>query len=324
MDSEHPCTLTEHIDDVVSDVEALTRLHGVRSRCERPESDFEGCLGAILDTAIFVTGAGKGTLHLLDLDAGVLMIRAQRGFQQPFLDLLPQSKHETAAALSAALDAAAARQAGDVPHGDGVRAVHSTPLISSSERVYGMISAHFARPTPLGPRKQQLIDKLAREAADYLERKQSELLLARLASGTGTLISECSGDMRYLFVNERYADFLRRPVELIVGHSMASVLGESAFEVIRPYVDRVLAGARVEYDTWIPYADPGLRHMHVVYVPGFDLEGSVCGWIETVNEITEERRETSASRRPARCWHMRQAGAQACRSTWGGRPDSPA
>jgi PAS domain-containing protein len=329
VDTEHPRIPTEHIDDAISDVEALARLHEVRNRCTRPENDFEDCIGAILDTAIFVTGADKGTLQLLDPGAGVLNIRVQRGFQRPFLDLLSQSEGETAAVLGAALDTAkqvavqdmpeapGGWKGGDVLLAEGVRAVHSTPLTSSSKRIYGVISTHFARPTPLAERKQQLLDILARQAADYLEHKQTELVLARLADEAGTFVSECSRDLRYLFVNGSYADFLRKPVGRIVGHPIPEIIGESGFQVIRPYVDRVLAGERVEYETEIPYAGVGLRKMHVVYVPGFDLKGTVCGWIATINEIAE-RGDVAASCGSSRRLHMRHAWAQACRSASGG------
>jgi len=68
------------------------------------------------------------------------------------------------------------------------------------------------------------------------------------------------------------------------------VLGERAFRTIRPYIDRVLAGEHVEYETEIAYATAGPRYMHVQYVPDYDSEGAVRGWIATVNDITARRR----------------------------------
>jgi PAS domain S-box-containing protein len=295
----------------ISDLEALSCLYEVGNYCANAGAEFDKCLGAIVDAAIFVTGADKGTLQLLNPETGTLVIRAQRGFHQPFLDFFSQVEDETAAVCGAALSAMkrvvvedvltselfAGEPAAAVLLAEGVRAVQSTPLMSSSELVFGMFSTHFARPTRLGPRELRFIDLLARQAADFVERKKmerqlvaKELQLERITSQVSALITQCSRDLRYVFVNKPCADFLGKPVELIVGRSIREVLGEAAFQVIRPYVERVLAGERVEYETEIPYADVGLRHVHVVYVPDLDPQGLVCGWIGTINDITERKR----------------------------------
>jgi PAS domain S-box-containing protein len=56
----------------------------------------------------------------------------------------------------------------------GVRAVQSMPLVSSTGKLLGMVSTHFGEPAHLGERDLSLMDLLARQAADYLERKQAE------------------------------------------------------------------------------------------------------------------------------------------------------
>lgn len=161
------------------------------------------------------------------------------------------------------------------------------------------------------------MDELARQAADEAECRQTEQLLSRVTGYADRLITQCSRDLRYLFANELYADFLGRPLELIIGHSIPEVIGEAAFEVIRPHVDRVLAGERVEYEADIPYAGAGLRHVQVAYVPGFDLKGTVCGWIAMIDEITD-RRIASAACELSGHGHMRAAWPRVCGAHWGG------
>jgi two-component sensor histidine kinase len=56
----------------------------------------------------------------------------------------------------------------------GVRAVVSTPLMSSRGNLLGMISTHFGKPHHPSERELPLLDLLARQAADYLERKHAE------------------------------------------------------------------------------------------------------------------------------------------------------
>src|SRR5262249_34357348 len=55
-----------------------------------------------------------------------------------------------------------------------VRAIISTPLRSSKGNLLGVISTHFSRPGYPSERQLRLADILARQAADYLEHKQSE------------------------------------------------------------------------------------------------------------------------------------------------------
>src|SRR5262249_53804734 len=55
-----------------------------------------------------------------------------------------------------------------------VRACISTPLRSSKGNLLGVISTHFSRPGHPSERQLRLMNILARQAADYLERKQAE------------------------------------------------------------------------------------------------------------------------------------------------------
>jgi signal transduction histidine kinase len=58
--------------------------------------------------------------------------------------------------------------------------VQSTPLLSRSGRVLGMISTHRREPHQPAERALRLLDVLARQAADLIERKQAEEALQEL------------------------------------------------------------------------------------------------------------------------------------------------
>src|SRR5690606_5058183 len=59
----------------------------------------------------------------------------------------------------------------------GIRAVQTTPLLSRSGKVLGMISTHWREPTVPDERTLQLFDVLSRQAADLIERTRSEQAL---------------------------------------------------------------------------------------------------------------------------------------------------
>ncbi|MBD2432944.1 MULTISPECIES: GAF domain-containing protein [Fischerella] len=56
----------------------------------------------------------------------------------------------------------------------GIRAMQSTPLISRDGRVMGMISNHWREPHQPSERELRLLDVLARQAADLIDRRQAE------------------------------------------------------------------------------------------------------------------------------------------------------
>ena len=138
---------------------------------------------------------------------------------------------------------------------------------------------------------------------DITERKQMEDALSEkerqlhhISDNTAVIIAQCSRDLRYTFVNRACADFLGQPVEQIVGRPISEVMGKEAFEAVRPYIERVLAGEQLEYEAEVPYARIGVRHMRVSYVPDFDPSGNVCGWIAGITDITDRKRTEEALR----------------------------
>ena len=61
----------------------------------------------------------------------------------------------------------------------GIRAAQSTPLFSRSGKMLGMISSHWRAPHVPTERDLRLLDILARQAADLIERKAGRRGVAR-------------------------------------------------------------------------------------------------------------------------------------------------
>ena len=118
----------------------------------------------------------------------------------------------------------------------------------------------------------------------------------RLINDTPFMITRCSRDLRYLFVSRAYAQMLGRQPGDIQGRSIIEVMGEDGFATIRPYVDRVLAGEHVEYESEVRFADVGLRTLHVVYKPDLDPAGDTIGWVASIVDVTDRRGARDARR----------------------------
>jgi len=299
-----------------ADLSAMNLLHETASICARDGVDPQVCLGAVLDAAIELTGASKGNIQVFDELSGALKILVHRGFEPPFLEFFGRVDEEVVAACGRAFQPASHVLIPDVITSEmfagtpalcvlleaGVRAVQSTPLVSSKGRVLGMISTHFAAPHTMGERELRLVDLLAGQAADLLERMRSEAALVAAADdlrqtlNTAAIgLTRCSRDLRYVTANLAYAQIMNVPLEQIVGRPIREVLGAEGFERIRPYVERVLAGEQVEYDVELPRKDRGSVYIHVTYAPWME-HGQVTGWVASVSDVTERWRADQALR----------------------------
>src|SRR5215475_12813922 len=67
-------------------------------------------------------------------------------------------------------------------------------------------------------------------------------------------LTRCSRDLRYLACNRAYEKLVGLSANQIIGRTIIDVLGTRAFEVKRPYIERVLRGERVEYEDEVPFA----------------------------------------------------------------------
>src|SRR4026208_1763599 len=91
---------------------------------------------------------------------------------------------------------------------------------------------------------------------------EEELLHSqRLIDETPFMITRCSRDLCYVFVSRAYARMLGRNAADIQGKSIVTIMGEEGFATIKPYIERVLTGARVEYENEVSFAGVGQGHL---------------------------------------------------------------
>jgi len=142
---------------------------------------------------------------------------------------------------------------------------------------------------------QDVTDRMGAESAA----RAREDRLQALADNVPVLIARMDARRRYVFANRAYEDLLGVPIASVLGRTMVEVLGADAYETVRPYVDRVLAGEAVEYDAAIPYRTVGVRLMHGAYTPERGPDGAVTGYLASVMDITARREAEEATRRLA-------------------------
>ncbi len=118
--------------------------------------------------------------------------------------------------------------------------------------------------------------------------RENEQQLETITSNMPAAVTRCSRDFRYLWASGAYARWLGKPQSDIAGRSIREVIGPQGFEEIRPYMERVLTGERVEYTAEVHFLGAGNRWIHATYIPTRAADQLVDGWIAVVSDITEQ------------------------------------
>ncbi len=104
------------------------------------------------------------------------------------------------------------------------------------------------------------------------------------------LVAYVDRDLCYRFNSRRYEAWFGMPVHQISGRTMAEVLGEGAFGVLKEAIDATLAGRQISCERWAPLGnDLGERCLRASFVP--HVHGSeVLGFVAFVEDVTERKR----------------------------------
>jgi PAS domain S-box-containing protein len=138
------------------------------------------------------------------------------------------------------------------------------------------ISLLYHRPSPL----------VVAVVEDITDKRSIQETL-ELATKQTMAVTRCSRDFRYLWANQGFAKLLERPLDQIIGHPIAEVLGNEAFESSLHHFERVLAGENVAYEEEVNYRSVGRRWISAVYTPTLNASGAIDGWVAVLVDVTE-------------------------------------
>jgi PAS domain S-box-containing protein len=291
---------------VAVDLKAMSRLLEVGNLCVRPETQIEQCLDEFVAAAIDLTEADKGNLQLLDPELGILRIRAQRGFDEPFLKFFAAVRDDSSA-CGTAMGSGTRVDVEDVTESNifkghpsldimlqaGARAVQSTPLVSSTGNILGMISTHFSRPHRLNDRELRFIELLARQVADYLERKRAEratgLLAAIVASSDDAIVSKNLDGIIQSWNGGAESVFGYTAKEA-VGQHITIIIPQDRLAEEDEILGRLRHGERIDhFQTVRRRKDGTLIDVSVTISPIRDSSGRVIGASKVARDITLQK-----------------------------------
>src|SRR6478735_8431909 len=155
------------------------------------EDDVETLFARILDAAIAFADAGS--MQLLDPETGELELLDLRGFHPDSAEYWGHIHDHSVTSCGTALRTGERVIVPDFDSCDwlvgtrdlelyrqsGLRSVQTTPLVTRDGRTVGMLSTHWRVAYEPTERDLHLIDVLARQAADLIERRQTQALRRR-------------------------------------------------------------------------------------------------------------------------------------------------
>jgi signal transduction histidine kinase/ActR/RegA family two-component response regulator len=158
----------------------------------------------------------------------------------------------------------------------GIRSVQTTPLVSRTGRLIGMISTRWDRPHNPPERDLRNLDILARQAADLIERKRNEDALHDADRRKDEFLATLAHELRNPFAPMRNALAVMRLSENRASDRPREILERQLHHLIR-LVDDLLDVSRITRGT-IP-----LRRIAI------DLGAVIRQAVETARPLAEER-----------------------------------
>jgi PAS domain S-box-containing protein len=279
------------------------------------EGNLDALYERVLDAAISLMLADMGSMQKYDPEQDKLRLLASRGFRSESVAFWEQVNRDSKTSCGMALSVGRQVSVPDIECSDfmagsadlkvarraGIRAMHSTPLVSRSGRLLGMISILWGKPHYPTEHELRTLDVLARQAADLIERVQVETALRESEQRLRWLASivESSYDAIISTDIGRTITTWNNAAERLFGYASSEVIGRPIAILIPPdrhdeegaIVQRIRCGERIEnYETVRLRKDGSSVDVSLTISPVKDAEGKIAGGSAIHRDITERKR----------------------------------
>ena len=101
------------------------------------------------------------------------------------------------------------------------------------------------------------------------------------------LISYLDKEEMYRFANKAHEAWFNQKPESLLGKPIREVVGEQAYLDLQIYIQRALAGERLDFETRLSDQSNLIKHVYTNFVPDI-REGEVLGFYAMITDITEQ------------------------------------
>ncbi len=121
----------------------------------------------------------------------------------------------------------------------------------------------------------------------YRAQKRPYQYWQKVMNSLPVCISYLDHDCRYCYVNHSYQRWFGFSPDEIYGKRLMDVIGQPAYQLVKPYIDRVLTGETVTYETTIPYTQGGSRHIRATLIPDINENKIIQGYYALIVDLSD-------------------------------------
>jgi PAS domain S-box-containing protein len=269
-------------------------------------SSLDALYQRVLDAAISLMSADKGSIQKYDAERDELQLLVSRGFRPELVAFCERIDRKSATSCGMALAAERRVIIPDTERSDiadtgaDIRAMQSTPLVSRSGRLLGMLSTLWGKPHFPAEHELRALDVFARQAADLIERVQVETALRESEQQLRWLASivESSHDAIVSADFQGIITTWNKAAERLFGYASEEVIGRPIGILgppdrpreDRPILQRLKHGERIaNHETVRQRKDGSLVDVSLTISPVKNAEGNIVGASAIVRDITERK-----------------------------------
>jgi PAS domain S-box-containing protein len=146
--------------------------------------------------------------------------------------------------------------------------------------------------------EQQVAQRTAalQQSEAALRDREQELRL--ITDALPALISYVDTNQRYHFVNQAHEVWFNCGRDEILGKFVRELVGEAAYKILEPCINRVQAGQITTCEAEIPYQF-GNKYISATFIPDFDSNARVKGHYGLITDVSEQRNAALRERKRA-------------------------
>lgn len=123
---------------------------------------------------------------------------------------------------------------------------------------------------------------LARQKVEEGERQ-----LRLITDSLPVLIGYLDKEEKFRFANKSYEEWFPWKAGELPGRPVREVIGEEAYQQVQGYIQRALAGERLDFNARMPYRNGFAKYIQASYIPDMQ-QGEVAGFYTLVTDVTEQ------------------------------------
>jgi PAS domain S-box-containing protein len=292
----------------------LFQLHEISTLLIQ-EDNLGSLYNRILDAAVSLMSSDMASMQLFDPERDQLRLIAWKGFHSQSAAFWEWVDLDSASTCGLALSTGCRVVVPDIQtckfltgtadldeyRRSNIRAVQSTPLVSRSGQLVGMISTHWREPHQPAERDLRRLDVLARQAADLIERGKAEAALHESNDQLLWLAStlENSDDAIITKNLDGIIKSWNEAAKRVFGYSAEEAVGKPVTILIPPerqdeepsILERIRRGERIDhYETIRQRKDGSLINISLTVSPVKNAQGKIVGASKIARDITERKR----------------------------------